>query len=303
MFDMALWSRRLAGRFDLPLAITIHTMIRHTVGAYNVLLYPADRLLLRQVVVDHADALLCPDVNIVRYVEQAFPRTPAELVPYGINLAGEPSAELVSELRSRYHLEGKRVILSLGHVHDVRNRRDLVRALPAIRREHGDVVVLIVGSESTDAPRRIARQVGVEDAVIFAGPRPYHEVPGFFALADIECHLFYQDDPEHTSLGIASLEAMGAGLTTIAAANPDTYGPGVLVPGENVVMVPPHDPESMASIINELLGDAARRECIARAATEVVAANFTWDAICRRTLEVYDKARQRHGRKRSHSNS
>ena len=82
----------------------------------------------------------------------------------------------------------------------------------------------------------LARTLGVEDAVIFTGPVDHAAIPAFLALADVEGHWLNQDDPAKTSLGIASLEAMSAGKPILAAANPDTYGPGVLRDGENMFL-------------------------------------------------------------------
>jgi glycosyltransferase involved in cell wall biosynthesis len=287
MFDMAFHAVAMSRRWRLPLAITIHTMIRHTKALYNTLLYPADRLLLRCLVANRADVLICPDINIQQYARQAFASTPTRLVPYGVSFTPPPAREHVERLRARFGLAGKRVILSLGHIHEVRCRRDEVRAMPAILRAVPNAVLLLVGAETTDIPRRLAAELGVVDSVLFAGQAPHWDVPAYLALADLEVHLFYQDDEERTSLGIASLEAMASGKVVLSAAGKDTYGPGLLRDGENVFLMRRGQPDRLARIIVELLNDEPRRRRIGEAAERFVRGHFGWDSVCRRTLQVY----------------
>ena len=80
---------------------------------------------------------------------------------------------------------------------------------------------------------------------------------------------------------------MAAGRAVIAAANPDTYGRGVLRDGENVVIVERGRPDRLAAVLIGLLRDDARRERIGRAAHETVRQQFSWDAVCARTLDIY----------------
>jgi len=184
-------------------------------------------------------------------------------------------------------LNGKRVILSLGHVIALRDRRELIKALPAIRKSIPNVVALIVGAETTDTPRKLARQLGVEDAVIFAGHIPHEQVPAYLALADMEMHLFYQDLPQNTSLGIASLEAMAAGKAVLAWANVNTYGRGVLRDGGNIVFVDPYHPRQLAQTIIDLLLDHEKRRQIGERASQTIREHFSWDSVCARTIALY----------------
>jgi len=287
MFDLAfsgVWLRR---QFRVPLVVTIHTMIRHSSAVYNMLLYPADRIFLRYTVARHADLMICPDVNIRDYVYEAFPTTDTALVPYGITPPPPADPEAVAEVVKRHDLEGRRVILSLGHVHEIRNRRDEVAAMKEILGVFPDAVLLIVGKEATETPRKLARELEIEDSIIFAGPRPHEEVPAYIGAAEIEAHLFTQDARERTSLGIATEEVMAAGLPAIVSANPNTLGPGVLKPGENFFNVPRNSPKHLAETIIDLLKDPDRRRRVGEAGRQTILDQCSWDSVCRQNLAVY----------------
>ena len=296
MFDLAFSGVLLKKRFEIPMVITLHTMIRHSRRIYNMFLYPADRIFLRHAAVKRAQTLICPDVNIEKYAKQAFPDTPRVLVPYGIAIPGEADWGSLRELRQKYQMSDRRVILSLGNVIELRDRRELIKALPSIRKAIPNVVALIVGAELTDRPRRLAKQLGVEDAVIFTGPVPHHEVKNYLALAELEMHLFHQDSQENTSLGIASLEAMAAGKVVLAWANKNTYGRGVLRDGSNIVFVNPDAPILLGQMIVDLLKDPEKRKQIGERARQTIKEYFSWDSVCSKTLAVYNEALGRSGK-------
>jgi glycosyltransferase involved in cell wall biosynthesis len=293
MFDLALMAVSMRKRFAIPLIVTLHTMIRHSNPLYNVLLYPADRLVLRRLVAEQSETLICPDENILEYAQRVFPRTGRALIPYGIDILDHADRDQVERFRGLYGLDGKRVILSLGHVHGLRDRRELVAALPAVRKAVGDVVVIIVGDEGVDTPRKLAADLGVSDSVIFTGHIPRDQVAAHLALADIEMHLFYQDSGGKDSLGMASLEAMGSGLSVIGAAHKDTYGKGLLRDGENVCLVRRGMGKDLEQVLIDLLQDRERRERIGLAAGKLVGDHFSWDSTCRQTLDAYSQAGRR----------
>jgi len=92
-------------------------------------------------------------------------------------------------------------------------------------------------------------------------------------------------------LGIVNLEAMACGTAVVASAVGGI--PEVVVDGETGVLVPydEQDPRGfeagLATALTEVLSDPARAAAMGRAGRERAVAHFGWDAIARRTLEVY----------------
>jgi len=287
MFDLGLIATRMRRRFRIPLVTTIHTIIRHSNPLYNLVLLPADRIVLKRVIIDQSDQVICPDFNVARYVDDAFRRSENVIIPYGINPLSEHDPAKVEYLCQKHAIQKKRVVLSLGHVHEIRNRHDLIAALPEVLEHAPDTVLLIVGALSTQSPQKLAESLGVEHAVIFTGPVPYDSIANYLAIADLEAHWLNQEEPERTSLGIASLEAMFAGKTVLAAANPDTYGPNILKNGDNIIIVPTGEPTQLAQTILELLDNENLRKKIGVNAQNTVAKHFSWDAITEQTLQAY----------------
>jgi len=287
MFDLGLMAARMRKRYRIPLITTIHTIIRHSNPLYNLILLPADRVLLKRIVIDQSDQLICPDFNVLRYVQEAFRRFETVIIPYGIMPLADFDPGRVEQIRRLHQLGQKRVILSLGHVHEIRNRHDLIAAMPEVLKQAPDTALLIVGAISTKSPQKLAESLGVEDSVVFTGPVPHADIANYLALADLEAHWLNQEEPERTSLGIASLEAMLAGKVVLAAANPNTYGPGLLKDGENIIIVPGGEPTQLAQTIVDLLRDENRRRAMGQRAQASIAEHFSWDSIAAQTLQAY----------------
>ena len=294
MFDLAFSAVLMRRWTKKPLFVTIHTYFRHPSPFYNLFFLPIDRIVLKNLVIRQADCVVCPDYNVKEYVNDVFGKVNNALIPYGITL---PKSEqgLAETLREKYHLQGKRVVLSLGHVHALRTRKDLVEAMPYILKEFPNTILLIVGTVASDVPSSLAEQLHVSDSIIFTGPVPHSHIPAYLELSDLEAHWLNEKESSKTSLGIASLETMLAGKVVLAAANLDTYGPGVLKSGENIIVVEPNQPAQLAQTVIGLLKDARRREEIGGNARRTIIEHFSWDSICAQTVEAYRKEMKLNG--------
>lgn len=294
MFDMALLGVIARRRLRVPLAVTIHTVIRHSTPLYDRLLTPLDRHLLGPAVVRQADLVLCPDAEVARYVAETFGDVPRALIRYGIEPPPAVAPDAVQELRRRYALNGHDVIVSVGHCHALRDRRDLIHAMPEVLRRRPSTALVIVGAVGVEAPRRWSRDLGVDRSVVFTDAVPHDAVYQHLGLGPIECHWLNNQEPERTSLGVASLEAMLMGKAVVAAASAAAYGEGVFLPGRDFVFVRPNEPGRLAEELVGLLSAPERCRAIGEQARRSVQAHFSWPAVRDATLEAYEEAIRRH---------
>jgi len=290
MFDLALIGAYLRKKLALPTIVSVHTPITHNNWFYNRLLVTAERLILRPYVIGRADVLLGADNNIMKYTTRRFDRTDTVIIPYGIHLAEDPPSELIHELKDKFGLSGKRVILSVGHLHEIRNRLDLISAMPGILAEFNNAVLVIVGAVSDPRAARLAEQLGISDKVIFTGVQSHGSVAAFLKLAECEAHWFTTDRPAvDSSPGIATFEAMLLGVTALTVANADAYEPGVIADGETLILVKPGDVAGISAKIVGLLRDPELARQIGRSARQVAIANFSWPSVAGKISLLYQK--------------
>src|SRR5207245_910994 len=147
------------------------------------------------------------------------------------------------------------VILSLGHVHNLRDRCDLIAAMPEIIREVPDVHLLIVGDIYTQRPIELAESLNIKSHITFTGSIPHDEIGKYLSAATIEAHWL----SAAPGLGIAAMEAMSVGKAVVSSIGVDDLGKGVLRPGENIILIDRGSTTSIADGIIRLLSDASLR--------------------------------------------
>lgn len=155
--------------------------------------------------------------------------------------------------------------------HDV-----LLRAWPAIRAACPAARLVICGI----GPLREAleAQVRGDASVRFTGFRP--DLREWLGHVDVLVH------PALTEgLGVAVLEAQAAGVPVVASA---TGGlPEAVAADRSGLLVPPGEPQALATAVQQLLGDPARRAALGAGGPAHVVANFSVAAMTRGYLALY----------------
>lgn len=288
MFDLALHAVHMAGRLNKPLIVSMHTIIKHPTFIYNIILTLVDRVLLKHLVVRKAKILICPDQIIVDYAMRTFGNVRTKLIPYGINELPDPDLSNSLRIRNRYKIGPGPVIISLGHLHEIRNRKELILITPELVGRFPNIKIMIVGDVGTRSAEILAEKLKVSDYIIFTGAVPHYEIQDYLALGDIEAHWFDKKHP-HKSLGIAAQEAMSAGKVVIGNAEENLYGRGILENGANVILVDPSESQTLICKIIDLLEDDLKRSFIGKNARNLTRKHFSWYVICKQIVAVYSE--------------
>lgn len=289
MFDSAFHAVKIAKIIQKPLVITVHTIIKHKNFFFNTILEFIDRFILSFFIINQANVIICPDYIIKKYVVERLNGKTTKIIPYGIIPLRKPDKINIINIRNKYKIGDGPVILSLGHLHETRNRKELILALPKLLTQFPKLKIVIVGYIGTNSTIKLAIKLGVQNNVILTGLVPYSEIPDYFGLAQIEAHWFDEQHP-HKTLGIAAQEAMSAGKVVIGNAIESIYGEGVLQNGINVVLVNPRDTNEIIIKISELLNNLDKRIFIEKNASQTAQSNFDWQVVSQKIIDTYYQA-------------
>ncbi|MEU6207639.1 glycosyltransferase family 4 protein [Micromonospora musae] len=282
-FDLTWLSGWYARRRGIPVLLSVHTRLESPDPKYMALFRALDRWLVKPILRRYRPRYVIMDELCGAYCEQRYGATKDEF-EY-LPVAVEPSrfeAPPTRDVRAEYKVNDAPLIVSLGHVIQLRDRLALVEGLPAILAKHPRTKVMVVGRVYYDAFLKRAEELGVSEAIISTGAVPPADVPSFFAAADIVAH-----DLQGGGFGTASLEAMAAGRATIGTITETNFPAVELRNWENFVLARPNDPKDLAAAVIRLLDEPQEREWIAKAQRELVHANFTLDVVARRHLDVF----------------
>lgn len=125
------------------------------------------------------------------------------------------------------------------------------------------------------------RRLGLEDRVIFHGPRPHADLIQTYQNADLVVNPSLSE-----SFGIAMVEAMSCGTPVVG-----TKVGGMqetIVEGETGHLVEPEDPEALADAISKVLRSRERRIEMGRRGRERAVEHFSWRARGQRLLNLYN---------------
>lgn len=175
--------------------------------------------------------------------------------------------------------EGPPTVLFLGMIREAKGAFDLLRGWPAVRQAIPDARLVLGGAGDIDRVREIASGHGFPV-----------ETPGW-VLGEEKAALLRRAWvlalPSHwEAMPMAVLEAMAAGVPVVASRVGGI--PGVVLDGKTGLLVEPRDVNALGEALARILGDAARRQAMGRAARERAAAHYSAEVVVPRLEAVWD---------------
>jgi glycosyltransferase involved in cell wall biosynthesis len=228
-----------------------------------------------RVIVDSRNT--CED--LVRLVGIARERV--DVVPLGLGTVARETPVPEHEVRARFELGERTILLSLSAKRPHKNLGALIGALariPPVRRP-----LLVLPGYPTwheQELRERAASAGVAEDVRFLGWVSGAEIEGLWAIA--EAFVF---PSLYEGFGLPVLEAMARGVP-VACSNASSLPE---VAGDAALMFDPRDPAAIASAIECLLTNPPEAARL-RGLGEARAREFTWERTARLTLDCYARA-------------
>jgi phosphatidylinositol alpha-1,6-mannosyltransferase len=237
------------------------------------------------------------DTDVVTFISQytrgrfasAFgPNAALERLAPGVDtdeFAPDPVAR--AEMRVRYGLGDRPVVVCVSRLVARKGQDMLIRALPAIRERVSDTALVIVGGgPHREELHRLAESMGVAAHVIFTDGVPGAELPAHHAMADVfamPCRTRGAGlDVE--GLGIVYLEASAMGVPVVAGNSGGA--PESVVDGETGLVVDGWDVGAIAAAVGDLLADPARAAAMGAAGRNWVVDNWQWRTKAERLSEL-----------------
>ena len=192
------------------------------------------------------------------------------------------------DVKRRYGIEPhEKVVLFIGRLVPQKGVEYLVKAIPLILQQHGNVKFVVVGDGwSKNHLEDLARSTGFEDKTRFLGFISDSELTELTMSADV-----LVVPSVYEPFGIVALEGMAAGVPVVAA---NVGGLSEIIEHDHTgVLVYPKNPESIAWGVNRVLSDPAYSRWLVQNAKRKVQEVYSWEAVAQRTVEVYEEVCRR----------
>jgi glycosyltransferase involved in cell wall biosynthesis len=185
-----------------------------------------------------------------------------------------------SALRRELGIAAEGAVIGLAvRLSDQKGITFLLRAMPAILRQHPQTTLLIAGDGDLQADLQAeARALGIAERVVFCGARK--DIPQILKLLDL-----YVLPSKWEGLPMVILEAMAAGCPVVAT---DVGGnSSAVVNGKTGVLVPAQDPEALATAVATVLGSQQTRLAYAASGRARFLEKFTAEKMTRQYERLY----------------
>lgn len=204
------------------------------------------------------------------------------VIPNGVDIKSLENPFSKDECKNKLGLKGKKIILFLGSLYDIKGPQVLVKSIPDVIRNETDIQFVFVGGGDLAKYESIAEELSVKEYTKFVGyvtkdKSLYYKASDIFVLPSLsEC------------FPLVLLEAMACELPIIAS---EVGGVSDLIKNGNTgVLIAPDQPRSLAISINSLINKENSKliKKIIDNSIDVVK-KYTWRDISIKTDTVYNK--------------
>ena len=186
-------------------------------------------------------------------------------------------------VRAAYGLGDRPVIVCVSRLVERKGQDMLIRSLPVVRRRVPDAALLIVGDgPHRGALERLTDELGLREAVVFTGAKPWAELPPYFAAGDVFAMPTRTRKAgfEVEGLGIVYLEGSATGLPVVAG---DSGGaPDAVQDGTTGYVVDGRSKDAVAAKVSTLLLDKELAAQMGAAGRRWVEREWRWDDLAKR---------------------
>jgi len=264
------FAARISRITGAPLVHTYHTLYEQYLTSYII---PSKRLgdylakVLSRGRLRRVDTLVAPTQKVENTLQNYGMRAPISVVPSGISLEQHhqrlPREERQKRRRALGIGDDDQVMINLGRLGGEKNLDELISLFAKARKQNECLKFLIVGDGPARADlEKLAKELGVQEHVIFTGMVPPAEVQNYYQLGDV----FVSASTSETQ-GLTYIEAAANGLPLLC--RQDDCLADVLQEGENGYEYT--SAEEFLNAIDAVMEDKEWRAAAAKRSEEIAA--------------------------------
>jgi 1,2-diacylglycerol 3-alpha-glucosyltransferase len=283
-----------AKKLHIPVVFTYHTQYEQYAHYF-----PFPGRLVRWVTrffvknfIRRIDLLVTPADSVKELIQEYGLAKEIEILPNPVEISFNQKADRMA-MRKRYSIGDCFLLLSVGRLGHEKNLDLILKSFSILHRESkADLRLMLVGAgPAEESLRQYARELGIDQQVIFTGLVKQEDLPGIYQAAD----LFLMASTTET-FGIVIIEAMAAGLPVIAVEAKGSKD--IIISGHNGILTA-EDPQAFSAAIKSLHSNENRRLAMSQAARES-AVRYSVENLTDELVSLYEEA-IRHSQERRYS--
>lgn len=189
-------------------------------------------------------------------------------------------------IREKYNLQGP-IVSYLGQLHGGQYVEQFIRAAKIISNQVNGVTFFIIGGGyMLDELKTQAKDMDLENNIIFTGAISHKEAPLYLAAADITVACFENNDITQCKSPLKIAEYLASGKPIVAS---DVGEVKCMLGGAGILTIP-GDSEDLARGIKKLLDDEPLKKTLAKKARQRAEDLYNWKTTAENLLNIYSVA-------------
>lgn len=268
---------------NVPFVLTLH--------GYDILTEPSieygDRLkkrydvMVRKVLVEADKIIVASEYVYKEAISAGCPQERLVLLPNGVDVERfNPNLD-GSFVRERLGVDNRPVVFTLRYHVPKNGIEYLIRAAPRVLSEAPETM-FVIGSDGPlmDYHKGLAKNLGIEDHILFVGRIPRMDLPYYYAASDV-----FVIPSVIEAFGLVTVEAMACGKPVIGT---NVGGiPGIIIDRFNGFLVEPKNPENIAEKIILLLENPKLQKKMGQSGRKIAEEKFDIKKRVRKILSMY----------------
>lgn len=286
IFDLVFASAYIAKKTSLPLICSLNTQAQHLNKTYNKIIETFDKTIIKHLFSRHVTQFIALDQETKRYIKDRYKIYDVPIIP--LTMDPRDFSQHFTEIKD--YSKNNYTMVSVGHVVDLRDRLELIKAWAIVVKRFPQAKLIIIGSLFNNRSGYMVKKLNLENNIEFTGNVDHKSLYKYFKMADIGGVFFPDKIPYNKGFGIANLESMYAGLPTLVDAYDFDFGDKFPIrQNREFVKVESYEPSWLAEKIIELFSNQTLRKEIGEAGQFFVKNILTWDNITNELLKLYNE--------------
>ena len=230
--------------YRIRTVLSVHTRLESTSRASSFVLRQLDRFIVRPVLLIYKPNIIVMDKLMEEYINERYSGVSQNMARINVGI----SSDWFHLTRSAFPDDGEKIISSVGHVIDLRNRITLVKATALLVEKYPRLQIWVVGEVYSTKFIDLAHELGVIDNFRLLGSKSQDFIKELYRMSSVEAH-----DIEGIGLGTSSIEALASGTPVIAAVAPDHFFNEIDIEGLGVTLIAADDHTELAFALDSIL--------------------------------------------------
>jgi PEP-CTERM/exosortase A-associated glycosyltransferase len=249
---------------------------------YKISRYLETRLFKR------ADTVIAICDNLKQEISSRIGTNHIYVVPNGVNTQEFIPKEKSGELINKYNLKGKTIVGFIGKFFRYEGLDILLKSIPLILAQNKNMIFILIGGGVEEANIfKMAKELKLDDSVIFPGWIPHEEILDYYSIIDIFVYPRVSKRITELVTPLKPLEAMAMGKMVVAS---NVGGLKELIKDrETGFLFSAGDSDDLAKKIVFLSDKDALRKEIGERARLAVLSERDWSIIVPNYRDIYNR--------------